>query len=86
MGKGNWTRWGRGSAERYGFEIGDILRYGVVRVRAIGGDRYEARLNEGMLVGSFTALNEAYAAVEAHVRQEIAKANADFAILKSGSK
>jgi hypothetical protein len=79
MGKGKWTRWGRGSAEGYGFALGDILRYGVVRVRAIGGDRYEARLNEGMLLGSFATLGEAKAAVEAHARQEMAKAQADFA-------
>ena len=79
MGKGEWTRWGRGSAEGYGFEIGDMLRYGVTRVRAIGGDRYEARLNEAMLIGSFATVDEAKAAVEAHARQEMAKAQADFA-------
>lgn len=65
MVKGEWSRWGRGSAEGYGFEIGDILRYSVTRVRAIGGDRYEARLNAAMLVGSFATLDEAEEAVEA---------------------
>jgi hypothetical protein len=84
MGKGKWTRWGRGSAEGYGFEIGDMLRYIVTRVRAIGGDRYEARLNAAMLVGSFVTLDEAKAAVEAHARQAMAKAQADFA--KMGTK
>jgi hypothetical protein len=83
MGKGEWTRWGRGSAEGYGFDIGDILRYSVTRVRAIGGDRFEARLNAAMLVGSFATLDEAKAAVEAHARQEMAKAQADFAKIAS---
>jgi hypothetical protein len=63
-----------------------MLRYNVSRVRAIGGDRYEARLNAAMLVGSFATLDEAKAAVEAHARQEMAKAQEDFAVMKSGSK
>jgi hypothetical protein len=79
MGRGEWTRWGRGSAEGHGFEIGDILRYSVTRVRAIGGDRFEARLNAAMLIGSFATVDEAKAAVDAHARQEMAKAQADFA-------
>jgi hypothetical protein len=79
MGQGEWTRWGQGSAEGYGFEIGDLLRYAVIRVRAIGGDRYGARVNAAILVGSFATLDEAKAAVEAHSRHEMAKTQADFA-------
>ena len=65
--KDRWTRWGRGSCEGYGLELGSLLRFGVTRYRAglDGPESWGVSLN-GKSLGSF----ETFEAATAHAERE----------------
>ena len=82
MGYGKWTRWGRGSCEGYGLQIGDALRGQVAR-NANG--RWRASVSQADL-GEHATREDAKAAVEVRINGEMTKILEDWAIWHAQAK
>lgn len=61
MGYGKWTRWGQGSCEGYGLEIGDLIRLGVMATP--DKTSWQASLN-GTSLGRYDTFEAAVARCE----------------------
>ncbi len=67
MGKGKWTRWGRGSCEGYGLEIGNALRASVSR----NGDGVWRTSINAVGHGNFTTMEQAKKRIEEAIRDDV---------------
>lgn len=81
MGRGKWTRWGRGSCEGWSLWIGDVLRGQIApRLDAIGQPAcWRASVNQTEL-GDYATREEAMARVEEAVRFQMGEALADWEV------
>lgn len=61
MGYGIWSRWGQGSCEGYGLQIGDLIRLGVTA--SPDRTRWQANLN-GTSLGDYDTFDAAIARCE----------------------
>ena len=79
--KDRWSRWGRGSCEGYGLELGELLRFGVTRHQTDGGqgELWGVNLN-GKSLGSFENFEAATAFAEKHARSLLEPAWQDWQI------
>ncbi|MBL8552220.1 MAG: hypothetical protein JNJ73_19685 [Hyphomonadaceae bacterium] len=79
--KDRWSRWGRGSCEGYGLELGALLRFGVTR-HQMGSEQNElwgVDLN-GKSLGRFESFEAATAFAEDHARALLEPAWAEWQI------
>jgi hypothetical protein len=84
MGRGKWTRWGRGSCEGWSLWIGDIVRGQVTR----GSDvppTWQATMN-GSDLGKHRSREEAVARVEDAVMFSMKIALEDWSIFRPQAK
>lgn len=68
MGWGRWSRWGRGSCEGYGLEIGNLLRFSVVA--NVERTLWRVSLNSREL-GLYDDFDAAIAAAEREAQMEM---------------
>lgn len=83
MGRGIWTRWGRGSCEGWGLAIGDVLRCGVVRglIRIDRPTLWRADIN-AVELGDYPTREQAMQRVEERVTADMRAALADWAVFE----
>lgn len=83
MAWGRWSRWGRGSCEGYGLEIGHLLRFSVVG----NADRtaWSVSLN-AVPLGAYAEFDAAIAAAEAEARTQIGLALEHWATFQAQPK
>lgn len=71
MGWGKWSRWGRGSCEGYGLDIGHLLRFSIVA----NTDRTLWRVSlNAQEIASCASFDEAIAAAESEARRQMSLA------------
>ena len=67
MGKGKWTRWGRGSCEGYGLEIGNALRASISRDSQ---GAWRTSIN-AVSHGDFATMEQAKKRIEETIRDDV---------------
>jgi hypothetical protein len=67
MGKGKWTRWGRGNCEGYGLEIGNALRASVFR----NSDGFWETSINAVDHGNFENIEDAKTRIEEAIRDDV---------------
>jgi hypothetical protein len=87
MGRGTWTRWGRGSCEGYGLAIGDLLRCGARRgLDQIGKPATWMADVNAVELGEFPSRDEAMQRVEERVISSMRDALADWTVFQGRPK
>jgi len=76
MGKGKWTRWGRGYCEGYGLEIGNALRASVSRD---SDGAWRTSIN-AVSHGSYDNVDEAKKRIEEAIRDDVNLILEDWAL------
>lgn len=82
MGRGHWTRWGRGDCEGHSLWLGDLVRGQVVR--NLGEPpTWRASVNQTDL-GAYRSVDQAKAVVEDHVIRDMRMALEDWTRFGAG--
>ncbi len=80
MGWGRWSRFGRGSCEGYGLDIGNLLRFSIVA----NTDRTDWRVSlNAKEIGAYPDFEQAVAAAEREARWQMGLALENWATFEA---